>query len=491
MTDFTGAQVMAVRKSKKLSREKFAALVGLTPAKLHNIETEKRAMKPEERNLLQPHMSDIITLNVSDYPETDERSTALLDEDAETIWVDAASDDLTLVIEVPAGERFSDVPEVQELIKYLSPQSTEARAVLEGVELRRGPNGGLSLKDGTPLPIEEPTLIGIEGLYRDGLRRVTNSEIQTFKHCRRKWWLGWYRGLTPRTQSQSGPLALGTRVHEALAAWYVPQWKGVDPRQALEELLLRDETTLVEQLSDEDAEVASQKLIDFKKDADLARAMLEGYVQWLADTGADQGYSVIAPEQVLSTVIETPADAADIELSGTVDVLLQRADDGVVLFMDHKTTASLSQLTRMLIWDEQMQQYHLLVDANRPDDAPMVDGALYNMMRKVKRSATANPPFYERVEVRHNRTQLDHFRDRLVGETLQMMQVEEALKGGVDHQFAAYPSPSSRCLWGCEFSTVCPMFDDSSRAEDFLTEHYVEINPMKRYNDRQAANLIE
>lgn len=488
MTDFTGAQVMAVRKSLKLSREKFAAQVGLTPAKLHNIETEKRAMKPEERELLRPHMHERepnggLTLEQGTplpVPITGSNgSVLLLDEDAETLWFDSAEFTLSDNPDVRTAleEERARAAHISDLVLHLSPESTEALAVLTGVAAE--------------LTVDEPDVIGVEGLYQDGLRRVTNSELQTFKHCRRKWWLSWYRGLTPKTHSQSGPLALGTRVHEALAAWYVPGWQGVNPQQALEDLLLRDETTLVAQLTEDDGEVAAQKLIDFKKDADLARAMIEGYVLWLADTGADQGYTVIAPEQTLTTTIRTPDDAPDLVLSGTVDVLVQRASDNVILFIDHKTTQSIGQLTRLLLWDEQMQQYRVLTEANRPVDAPMIDGALYNMLRKVKRTATANPPFYERVEVRHNPIQLDHFRERLIGESLQVMQVEKALEAGVNHQFAAYPSPSSRCLWGCEFATVCPMFDDDSRAEDFITEHFVQINPMKRYDDRQAANLIE
>jgi hypothetical protein len=477
-TDFTGAQVMAVRKSMKLSREKFAAQVGLTAAKLHNIETEKRAMRPEERTALAPMMGG--TLPPVTTPATNNQTIALLDEDLETMWLDPAPSEST-----PTG-----ATQVSELIKYLSPNSTEARAVLEG-GINREALATLELEAEVFEPeVLDPDVIGVQGLYNDGLRRVTNSELQTFKHCRRKWWLGWYRGLAPRSQPTSGPLALGTRVHEALAMYYVPDWRGKNPSEALEELLLRDEAMLIERLADEDAEVAAERLTGFKKDADLARAMIEGYTEWLQETGADQGYVVIAPERTLTAIIETPADAPDIQLSGTVDVLLQRAMDNVILFMDHKTTQSMSQLTRMLLWDEQMQHYHLLSSANL-GDAPHVDGALYNMMRKVKRGATAKPPFYERVEVRHNPHQLNNFRERLVGESLQIMQVERALQQGVSHQAAAYPSPSSRCLWGCEFASVCPSFDDGSRAEDFLKEQYVELNPMRRYDDRQAANLVE
>ena len=49
---------------------------------------------------------------------------------------------------------------------------------------------------------------------------VSNSELATFKECRRKWWLNYYRGLTPKNVPMHGPLALGTRIHYALEMYY-------------------------------------------------------------------------------------------------------------------------------------------------------------------------------------------------------------------------------------------------------------------------------
>ena len=69
----------------------------------------------------------------------------------------------------------------------------------------------------------------------DGLRLISNSEIQTYKDCKRKWWLTYHRGLvepTPRV----GPLAIGTRIHLALAAYYDPN-SDDDPMQVLEDII--------------------------------------------------------------------------------------------------------------------------------------------------------------------------------------------------------------------------------------------------------------
>ena len=41
---------------------------------------------------------------------------------------------------------------------------------------------------------------------------LSNSEIQVFKDCRRKWWLNYYRRLQPKKKEFTGALALGSRI---------------------------------------------------------------------------------------------------------------------------------------------------------------------------------------------------------------------------------------------------------------------------------------
>ena len=65
----------------------------------------------------------------------------------------------------------------------------------------------------------------------NGYRLVSNSEIQTFKQCRRKWWLQWYRGLASRQTEVQGVRSTGTRLHIGLDAYYQPE--GQSTRAAL------------------------------------------------------------------------------------------------------------------------------------------------------------------------------------------------------------------------------------------------------------------
>lgn len=301
-------------------------------------------------------------------------------------------------------------------------------------------------------------------------RLISNSEIQTFKTCRRKWWLAWHRGLKPRHESLLGARAIGDRCHRALQHAYVPNVK-IDLLDALEREILIDRNLLPE-------DVDAETLKKFTSEADLERIMLEGYVQWLAETGADSELTIVGSERYLEAEL-TEFDG--LAIIGKIDVRVIRTIDGVKLFLDHKSVASITQPTLTLHLDEQMLHYHLLELLNLESDEERADGALYNMLRRVKRSATAKPPFYSRVEVRHNDHELTSFRRRLVGTITDIQETKAQLDTGADHRTVAYPRPSRDCTWACAFFAVCGMFDDGSRVEAMLGNLYEITNPLEYY----------
>lgn len=334
------------------------------------------------------------------------------------------------------------------------------------------------------------TAVGVAALNDKGLRRLTNSEIQTYKHCRRRWWLSWFRGLKLRNEEDTGPRQLGTRIHDALAEWYVPAGQTpTHPLEALETILAADELEMIRSSGDVSGDALAEKLSAFQKEADLARAMVEGYMQWIAETGADSDYEVIGSEMVLGMDLKC-SDSLTVSVQGKLDVRVRRAHDGVILFFDHKTVGDFKTPATTLPMNEQMKQYHLLEVENRENPNDRVEGALYNMLRRVKRSANAKPPFYERLELRPTTTTIARFKERLRGEALAINHTEQMLNQGISHQTVAFPSPSSRCSWGCEFKAVCTMFDDGSRAEDFISEHYVSINPLDRYDADAVKGVV-
>lgn len=315
-----------------------------------------------------------------------------------------------------------------------------------------------------------------------GIEYISNSEMATFKRCERKWWFAYYRELGLKAESVVGPLALGTRIHHALAAYYSPNPE--NPVVVFEKTVLEDQEKFPELID------------DIEKQADLGRAMLEGYAEWLEETGADANLRIIAPE----TRLEIQSGFPNVRLVGKLDVRVERETDNVVLFMDHKTVANLTEPVRTLHMDEQMLQYHLLeymdylamkqaaIERGEPEPSPrFTDGGLYNMLRKVKRTARANPPFFERVEVRHNMHELRAYWQRVHGTVGQILERRKALDAGGDHHYVVPPTPNRNCTWDCDFFLVCPLHDDGSNVEGLIEEYYERRDPMARYETEVSS----
>jgi hypothetical protein len=165
-----------------------------------------------------------------------------------------------------------------------------------------------------------------------------------------------------------------------------------------------------------------------------------------------------------------------------VDAQVERDIDGVREFIDHKSVGDFDRATKFLKMRNQMLHYHLIHWLASEEGEKRCDGALYNMLRRVKRTAKAKPPFYLRKSVPHSELQLRAYKARLLGEARGMARAEKMLDAGVPHHQAVPPSPSDDCSWKCEFAAVCPMFDDGSRAEDMLQVVYHRGDPWQRYD---------
>lgn len=289
--------------------------------------------------------------------------------------------------------------------------------------------------------------------------------------CRRKWWLGWHRGLTPKKQSVMGALAVGTRVHEVLASYYVPDGQ---PRSELllelNRLLGEDLTTLRNQY---DGFVPPEELKQFETEMRLQKAMLEGYLDWVHETGEDSILEIIEPESYAEAQF-----TEEVILISRLDALAIRITDGALVFVDHKTTGDFTKLIKALPTNTQMKMYRLILVLSHPDKR--VRGAYFNMIRKVQRTRAAKPPFYMREYMDFNPIELETFASILRG-VISDIQLAEIQLDYLPHHKVVYPRRSDECNWKCSFNRVCPMFDDGSRAEAYLADNYVTHNPLSYY----------
>lgn len=298
-----------------------------------------------------------------------------------------------------------------------------------------------------------------------GVIRLSNSELQTFKDCRRRWWLSYYRRLKPRSQDMTGALAFGTRIHAALDAHYA---QGVPLLKAHADLVEADKSLLLQDFRD---------VGTLETEAEMGRIMLEGYEQWVAEEGIDAELEMISTEE---TII-APLFGGEVELQGKLDMRVRRKADGVRMFRDFKTVGgSLSEFSSMAHMNEQVMTY-MLLESTKVDESERSDGGIFTLLKKVRRTASAKPPFYEHVEVRHNVFTMRSFWNRIHGTISDLMRVRTALDSGQSPAYYAYPKSSRDCKWKCSFFAICPMFDDGSAVEQAISEMYEESDPYAYY----------
>lgn len=302
----------------------------------------------------------------------------------------------------------------------------------------------------------------------DGVvKRLTNSEMETWRGCRRKWWLSYFRGLKSKTGHQfNTAIAIGNRVHAALEAYYDPEIEA-DPVEHARAAIAAD---LKEHEFEEEA---------LRKEEDLVITMLEGYVEWLEETGADSEYEVILGSE---DAVEVPL-MDDVTLLSKLDVRVQDhlADRYGI---DHKTGThgvepKLLQLNTQSLTQHLVEFMQLKAEGR---EATAARGTLFNFLRKVKRTARAKPPFYWREPVSHNEDELRNHWHHVVAIARDIQTAEWRLRNGEDHHTVVYPSPTNDCTWKCPFFKVCAQFDDGSNVEGALADLYEITDPLERYN---------
>lgn len=308
--------------------------------------------------------------------------------------------------------------------------------------------------------------------------RITNSSIQTFKGCKRRWMLNDYLGLKPKEKSYVGPLALGGRLHLALEMFYRD---GLIPADAYAQIMVVDRQLFEASPGAKD----DSQVKKFNNEAELGRIMMEGYYEWLLEENAD---SKIEPEFV-EKVVEYKLENFDprVILQGKVDMHARRVEDNSIAVLDHKSAISFDVYYKTAHMSEQLMYYVMLEKLTRNGDEEVVDGGIFNLLKKVKRTATATPPFYERLDVRFNDETLQAFWTRTLGTVKEMMEVRDALDEGQDHRFVAYPSPGPDCTWKCPFIHACPMMDDGSDVERYLEDNFEQVDPNERYKSESKT----
>lgn len=333
---------------------------------------------------------------------------------------------------------------------------------------------------------------------------ISNSEISTWQRCRRKWFVSYYLGYQPASEEVTGNRILGTRVHTALEGHY---GYGLDPLAVL--------GVLYQIELDASPEFESELMAE----RDLASAMIEGYIEWAAETGADAGLRVVSTE----TEVTVPLPGVEgVSLRAKLDQRVLNEETGLLSFHDWKTAASFEK-HEILALDPQFRFYsmverlasqHIHEDDGTVEGCPgcfsdPVSGGVLTTLRRVKRTDRSKPPYFQRDDFRYDPETINSTLTKTQRLGYEIARVRQSLdwaytegQGDIDlvnlvQRSLFPPTPIIRdCGWSCPFVQLCPMMDDGSDWAGVLTSSgaFKQEDPYQYYmNDplRRVRQVLE
>lgn len=256
-----------------------------------------------------------------------------------------------------------------------------------------------------------------------------------------------------RVEDSTSAPSFGTAVHRALEAYYT---EGMDPAEYAHDTIY---TPYIDSIKVEEPYTATV----LGSQRDLACIMLRGYKEWAENTGLDANYSSIEPEKVLDLELWP-----GVRLTGKLDLLLRRTD-GALGIRDFKTADSFD--TSLLHLNEQMLTYGVLLQAQEPQEFVLGSHVL---LKKVKQTSRAKPPFYIESPVYHNARELELHKRRLEVVIQEMEYHQYMLKHVDEIEAGIYPYPTRDCSWDCKYQEPCSLMNTGDDWRGYLEEHYVE-----------------
>lgn len=304
---------------------------------------------------------------------------------------------------------------------------------------------------------------------------ISNSEMETFLDCPRKWYLTYYSNIV-RTSEPIDSIAAreaGTEAHAGVEAYYT-----TGSEVAAYAVMQQRREEALSRLED-----PTERKLWASKVGDVAHAMVEGYFQWLSETGADEGYRFTNIEETISA----PSPVARVTIRGKMDHEMQRTDSGLYYVGDLKTSKDIDRPIRLAnLGIPQALTYAWIQRVSNP--LKIYVGGIWTILRQVKRGPSSKPPYFARHHVRMSSADIDAHEHNITGVIQRMKDTNDALDAGVSHQVVAYPHRTDSCLWKCPFVEVCSFVNRPGVvAEDLVEFNYEIADPNARYSGTVEA----
>lgn len=316
---------------------------------------------------------------------------------------------------------------------------------------------------------------------------ISNTEISTFSRCLRRWYIAYYLGFVPAHEPAASSRNLGIRVHVAMEARYYD----LDPLAVL---------AILYAIENQEHPEEADKLA---AEQEMAQIMVEGYLEWAAETGDEADWQVVAAETDLRVQL---SQLPGVELRVKMDQVARRISDGALAFRDWKTSANFEK-HEILAQDPQMRFYCMVqqMSVAARERAPLVSGGRITTMRRVKRTEKSKPPYYVSDDFRFNPDQLDATYRRtlkICGQIQEMRnRLDEAREAFGDdiavinamQRSELYPTwIGTDCSWSCPFASgLCASMDDGSDWAGILLSsgRYKQDDPYAYYERNPLATI--
>lgn len=301
---------------------------------------------------------------------------------------------------------------------------------------------------------------------------ITHSDISQFLTCRRMWHYNYILDFRPK-EKLTGPLALGTRVHAALEAFY----KG-ETDNPIEWIKQKGKADLaVLEVSDD---IKPWDLDNMYDDIIMGKNCMVAYMDWLTETGADDNLRTVSVEEKVEVEI---LDGRAV-LRGKVDILQEDISSGLLCVNDFKTYARDDGLREQLERSYQHWCYLIGMQALYPDRN--IECARYTTIRKYKKFPKNPPttPIVQRFTVPATRRNMKTKRAQIERIALEMIHLRDQTDPAI-----FYPTPGKHCNW-CDYKQPCEIADESQEASLALLRNgkYVSGTRYDRYNTKETED---
>lgn len=301
---------------------------------------------------------------------------------------------------------------------------------------------------------------------------LTHSDISNFLTCRRKWHYDYVLDFRS-PERLTGPLALGTRVHAALEAFYSGE---TDDPVAWIDQKGRDDLAILDVSPDAKPWDHGQMY----EDMIVGRNCVTLYMDWLAETNADANFRTVSVEEK----VEVPILDGRAILRGKVDLLQEDITSGLMCANDFKTTADWGGGLREQL-ERSYQHWCYLIALQHTYPERIVECAQYTVLRKVKKIPPTPPksPLIQRFTVPSTRRSIGAKTAQIERIALEMINLRDKTDPSV-----FYPSPSRACSW-CDYKAPCDIADETPEGALALLSNggYVQGKRYDRYKDKEET----